>query len=318
MRVFVAGATGAVGKRLVPGLVEAGHEVIGTTRSAAKADQVRADGGEPVVVDVLDADAARAAVIEAKPDAVVHQATALASMGTNLRKFDADFALTNRLRTEGTHHLLAAARDAGTQRFVVQSFTGWPNIREGSSVKTEDDPLDPDPPAACRETLAGIRYLDETVPVAEGIDGVVLRYGAFYGPGTSLWDGGAHVELIRKRRFPIVGSGAGVWSFVHMDDVASATVAAVEQAAPGIYNIVDDEPAPVSVWLPYLAEVLGAKPPRRVPRWVGRLAGGSFAVSMMEQVRGSSNAKAKREWRWQPAYPSWRQGFAEIGRQPAR
>lgn len=312
MRVFVAGATGAVGKRLIPALVEAGHDVIGTTRSAAKADQVRAGGAEPVVVDVLDADAARAAVINAKPDAVVHQATALASMGTNMRKFDAEFALTNRLRTEGTDLLLAAARDAGTQRFVVQSFTGWPNIRQGSSIKTEDDPLDPDPPAACRETLAGIRYLDETVPAAEGIGGVVLRYGGFYGPGTSIADDGVHAEMIRKRRFPIIGSGAGVWSFVHIDDVAAATIAAVERAAPGIYNIVDDEPAPVSVWLPYLAEVLGAKPPRRVPRWLGQLAGGSFAVSMMEQVRGSSNAKAKRELGWQPAYPSWRQGFAEL------
>jgi nucleoside-diphosphate-sugar epimerase len=312
MRVFVAGATGAVGKRLIPALVEAGHEVIGTTRSAAKADQVRSGGAEPVVVDVLDADAARAAVIEAKPDAVVHQATALASMGTNLRKFDAEFALTNRLRTEGTDHLLAAARDAGTQRFVVQSFTGWPNIRQGSSIKTEDDPLDPDPPTACRETLAGIRYLDETVPAAEGIDGVVLRYGGFYGPGTSIADDGMHVAMIRKRRFPIVGSGAGVWSFVHIDDVATATIAAVERAAPGVYNVVDDEPAPVSVWLPYLADVLGAKPPRRVPRWLGQLAGGSFAVSMMEQVRGSSNAKAKRELGWQPAYPSWRQGFAAL------
>ncbi|HYJ67503.1 MAG TPA: NAD(P)-dependent oxidoreductase [Nocardioidaceae bacterium] len=317
MRVFVAGATGAVGRRLIPALVEAGHDVIGTTRSAAKVDQVRAGGAEAVVVDVLDADAARAAVTEAKPDAVVHQATALASMGTNLRKFDAEFALTNRLRTEGTDHLLAAARDVGAQRFVVQSFTGWPNIREGSSVKTEDDPLDPDPPAACRETLAGIRYLDKTVPAAEGIDSLVLRYGGFYGPGTSLWDDGVHVAMVRKRRFPIVGTGAGVWSFVHMDDVASATVAGVERAAPGVYNIVDDDPAPVAEWLPYLAEVLGAKPPRRVPSWLGKLAGGSFAVSMMEQVRGSSNAKAKRELGWQPAYPSWRQGFAELAQRRA-
>jgi 2-alkyl-3-oxoalkanoate reductase len=317
MRVFVAGATGAVGKRLIPALVEAGHEVIGTTRTAAKADQVRAGGAEPVVVDVLDADAARVAVTDARPDVVVHQATALASMGTNLRRFDADFALTNRLRTEGTDHLLPAAREAGARRFVVQSFTGWPNIRTGSWIKTEDDPLDPDPPAACRETLAGIRYLDDTVPAAEGIDGVVLRYGGFYGPGTSIADDGMHVEMIRKLRFPIVGSGAGVWSFIHIDDVAAATVAAVERAAPGVYNIVDDEPAPVAEWLPYLAEVLGAKPPRHVPTWLGRLAGGSFAVSMMEQVRGSSNAKAKRQLGWQPAYPSWQQGFAELTRRPA-
>jgi 2-alkyl-3-oxoalkanoate reductase len=312
MRVFVAGATGAVGKRLIPALVEAGHEVVGTTRSAAKADQIRSAGAEPAVVDILDADAVRIAVADARPEVVVHQATSLSAMGTNLRKFDAYFAQTNRLWREGTDHLLMAARDAGAHRLIVQSYTGWPNARVGGQVKTEDDPLDADPPKACRQTLAAHRYVGQTVPVAEGIEGLVLRYGAFYGPGTSLWTGGLHVEAIRKRRFPIIGSGAGVWSFVHIDDVASATVAAVGRADPGVYNIVDDEPAPVSVWLPYLAEVLGAKPPRRVPRWLGRLAGGSFAVSMMEQVRGSSNAKAKRELGWQPADPSWRQGFAEL------
>jgi 2-alkyl-3-oxoalkanoate reductase len=312
MRVFVAGATGAVGKRLVPALVTAGHDVVGTTRSAAKADQIRDAGAEPVVLDVLDADAVYAAVAEARPEVVVHQATSLSAMGTNLRKFDAYFAQTNRLWREGTDHLLAAARDAGVRRIIVQSYTGWPNARVGGPVKTEDDPLDPDPPKACRQTLAAHRYVGETVPAAEGIEGIVLRYGAFYGPGTSLWPGGAHVEAIRKRRFPIIGAGTGVWSLVHIDDVATATVAAAERGAPGVYNIVDDEPAPVADWLPYLAETVGAKPPRHVPIWLGRLAGGDFAVSIMNEIRGSSNAKAKRELGWQPKYSSWREGFKSM------
>jgi 2-alkyl-3-oxoalkanoate reductase len=311
MRIFVAGATGAVGKRLLPALVAAGHDVVGSTRSA-RTEQIRSAGAEPVVVDVLDEAAVRDAVVAARPDVVVHQATALAAMGTNMRRFDRDFAMTNRLRTEGTDHLLAAATAAGARRFIAQSFTGWPNAREGGPVKTEEDPLDPDPPSACRETLDGIRYVERVVPAAEGIEGLVLRYGGFYGPGTSLWTDGAHIDLIRKRRFPIIGTGAGVWSFVHMDDVAGATVAAVERGEPGLYNVVDDAPAPVSEWLPYVAEVVGAKPPRRVPRWLGRLAGGELAVSVMEQIRGSSNAKAKRELGWKPTYPSWRDGFAEL------
>jgi nucleoside-diphosphate-sugar epimerase len=312
MRIFVAGATGAVGKRLLPVLVAAGHEVVGTTRSATKSEQIRPAGAEPAVVDVLDGDAVRAAIAQARPEVVVHQATALAAMGTNMRRFDADFAMTNRLRTEGTDNLLAAARAAGVRRFVAQSFTGWANAREGGTIKTEEDPLDPDPPKACRETLAGIRYVDATVPAAEGLEGIVLRYGGFYGPGTSLGPDGIHVEMVRKRRFPIVGAGTGVWSFVHMDDVATATVAAVERGEPGVYNIVDDEPAPVAEWLPYLAGVLGAKPPRRVPVWLGRLAGGSFGVAVMTEIRGSSNAKAKQVLGWRPMYPSWREGFKAM------
>jgi 2-alkyl-3-oxoalkanoate reductase len=312
MRIFVAGATGAVGKRLVPALVTAGHDVVGTTRSASKADQIREAGAEPVVLDVLDADAVHAAVADARPEVVVHQATSLSAMGTNLRKFDAYFAQTNRLWREGTDHLLAAARDAGVRRIIVQSYTGWPNARVGGPVKTEDDPLDPDPPKACRQTLAAHRYVGETVPAAEGIEGLVLRYGAFYGPGTTLWTGGAHVEVIRKRRFPIIGAGTGVWSLIHMDDVASATVAAAERGGPGVYNIVDDEPAPVADWLPYLADILGAKPPRHVPVWLGRLVGGDFAVSIMNEIRGSSNAKAKRELGWQPTHSSWREGFKAM------
>ncbi len=312
MRIFVAGATGAVGKRLVPALVTAGHDVVGTTRSASKADQVREAGAEPVVLDVLDADAVHAAVADARPEVVVHQATSLSAMGTNLRKFDAYFAQTTRLWREGTDHLLAAAQDAGVRRIIVQSYTGWPNARVGGPVKTEDDPLDPDPPKACRQTLAAHRYVGETVPAAEGIEGLVLRYGAFYGPGTTLWTGGAHVEVIRKRRFPIIGAGTGVWSLIHMDDVASATVAAAERGGPGVYNIVDDEPAPVADWLPYLADILGAKPPRHVPVWLGRLVGGDFAVSIMNEIRGSSNAKAKRELGWQPTHSSWREGFKAM------
>jgi nucleoside-diphosphate-sugar epimerase len=312
MRIFVAGATGAVGKRLVPRLVDGGHEVVGTTRSDTKADELRAAGAEPAVVDILDADAVRSAVAKAQPEVVVHQATALSGMGTNMRRFDADFALTNRLRTEGTDNLLAAAHRAGVRRFVAQSFTGWPNARVGGPVKTEEDPLDADPPKACRATIAAIRYTEATVPAAEGIEGIVLRYGGFYGPGTSLWPGGVHVEMVRKRRFPIIGRGTGIWSLVHIDDVAAATLAAVDRGAPGLYNIVDDEPAPISEWLPYLARALGAKPPRHVPVWLGRLVGGDLAVSVMNEIRGSSNAKAKRELDWQPKYPTWRQGFTEM------
>jgi 2-alkyl-3-oxoalkanoate reductase len=311
MRVFVAGASGAIGGRLVPMLMEAGHAVVAMTRTADKADAIRASGAEPVLADALDADSVGAAVRAAEPEAVVHQLTALSSMTGNPRKFAEDFALTNRLRTEGTDHLLAAARAAGARRFVAQSYTGWPYAREGGPVKSEDDPLDPDPPAAARDALDAMRYLDRIVPGAEGIEGVVLRYGGFYGPGTGIARGeeSALIEAIRKRRFPVVGGGTGVWSFVHIDDAASATLAAVDRGAPGIYNVVDDDPAPVSEWLPALADAIGAKPPRRVPTWIGRLAGGEMAVSLMTQVRGASNAKAKRELGWQPEHPSWREGF---------
>jgi 2-alkyl-3-oxoalkanoate reductase len=311
MRVFVAGASGAIGGRLVPMLMEAGHAVVAMTRTADKADAIRASGAEPVLADALDADSVGAAVRAAEPEAVVHQLTALSSMTGNPRKFAEDFALTNRLRTEGTDHLLAAARAAGAHRFVAQSYAGWPYAREGGPVKSEDDPLDPDPPAAARDALDAMRYLDRIVPGAEGIEGVVLRYGGFYGPGTGIARGeeSALIEAIRKRRFPVVGGGTGVWSFVHIDDAASATLAALDRGAPGIYNVVDDDPAPVSEWLPALADAIGAKPPRRVPTWIGRLAGGEMAVSLMTQVRGASNAKAKRELGWQPEHPSWREGF---------
>ena len=314
MRIFVAGATGVVGKRLVPLLVANGHEVTGTTRSSAKAASLRAEGAEAVVVDVLDRDASVASVLEAQPEVVVHQATALAAASfSNMRRFDDEFEFTNRLRTEGTDNLLAAARAARVRRFVAQSFAGWPYAREGGPVKTEDDPLDPNPPRAMRRTLEAIRSLETAIVAAEGIEGVVLRYGGFYGPGTSLakGEGAVVVEAIRKRRFPIIGNGHGVWSFVHIDDVAMATLTAIERGNQGLYNVVDDDPALVSEWLPALAAAVGAKPPYHAPAWLGRLLAGDAAVAIMTEVRGASNAKAKRELGWKPRYTSWRQGFLE-------
>lgn len=318
MRIFIAGATGAVGKRLVPLLRASGHEVVGTTRSAGKLADLHALGAEPVVLDVLDADAVGRAVAEAAPDVVVHQATALSDLG-NLRNLDAAFAQTNRLRTAGTDNLLAAARAAGAERFVAQSFAGWPYAKEGSLVKDEEAPLDPSPLESARETMAAIRHLEAAVTGAEGIEGIALRYGGFYGPGTSLFEGGEHVAAIRKRKFPVVGSGAGMTSLVHIDDVAGATLAAIEHGRRGLYNVVDDEPAPASEWLPHLAEALGAKPPRHVPEWLGRLVAGEQLVSMMTEARGASNQKAKRELGWTLVHPTWREGFVTgLGRNQER
>jgi 2-alkyl-3-oxoalkanoate reductase len=308
MRIFVAGATGALGRRLVPLLVADGHAVTAMTRSAGKAAGLRAAGADPAVADALDRDAVLRAVAAARPEVVVHQLTDLAGT-TDLRRFDEGFAATNRLRTEGTDHLLAAARAAGARRFVAQSFAGWPFARVGGPVKTEDDPLDPDPPAELRRTLDAIRHLEAAVLGTEGLEGVVLRYGGFYGPGTSAGAGGYLLDDLRRRRFPVVGGGTGVWSFVHIDDAARATVAAVERGAPGIYQVVDDDPAPVSAWLPALAAAAGARAPRRLPAWVARALAGEHGVVLMTEVRGASNAKAKRELGWRPAYPSWRQGF---------
>ena len=311
MRIFLAGATGALGSRLAPMLVAAGHQVTGTTRTPAKAEALHAAGVEPVVVDGLDRDAIVAAVVAARPDAIVHQLTGLANIG-NLRDFDGEFELTNRLRTEGTDNLLAGARAAGTRRFVAQSYAGWPYGRSGAPVKTEEDPLDSEPVPSMSRTLAAIRRLEDTVTGARDIEGIVLRYGAFYGPGTGMSRGGDQLELVRKRRFPIIGDGGGVWSFVHIDDAAAATVAALERGEPGIYNVVDDEPAPVRDWLPVLAAAAGAKPPRRLPRWLARLAAGEALTTMATEIRGASNAKAKRELGWRPAHASWRAGFAEA------
>jgi nucleoside-diphosphate-sugar epimerase len=308
MRVLVAGATGGIGRSLVPKLIAAGHEVTGMIRSPATAGAVRAQGAGVVVADGLDADAVKAAVSEASPEVVVHQMTALKA-GLDFKKFDQSFALTNRLRTEGTDNLLAAARAAGVRRFVAQSYAGWNLAHSGSAIKTEDEPLDPDPLPAFRSTLDAIRHVESVVTGDPAVEGVVLRYASFYGPTAAIGKGGQVVELIRKRRLPLIGDGGGVWSFIHYDDAADATVRAVETGAPGIYQIADDDPAAVNVWLPELARILGAKPPRRLPVWLARFAVGDLGISMFTQSRGASNAKAKAELGWQPGYASWREGF---------
>ena len=312
MKVLVAGATGALGKQLVPRLVANGHEVVGITRSESKLDLLRSLGATGVVADVLDPDQTARAVAEAEPEAIVHQLTAL-SGAIDLRHFDRTFAVTNRLRTEATDHLLAAGRAVGVRRFVAQSYAGWPFARVGGPVKTEGDPLDPTPPGAMRQTLDAIRYVERAVAGADWLDGLVLRYGGFYGPGTSLGpDGGEQLDMIRGRKFPVVGDGGGIWSFIHIEDAADATVAAVMRGRPGIYNIVDDDPAPVAEWLPAAADAVGAPPPRHVPRWLGRIVAGEAATVMMTEVRGASNEKAKRELGWQPRHASWREGFAQV------
>ena len=308
MRVFLAGATGAIGRRLLPLLLKAGHSVTGTTRSAEKAAGLRAAGADAAVVDALDPAAVALAAQRARPEAIIHELTAIPP-ALDFRKFKEQFELTNRLRTEGTDHLLAAARSTGVRRFVAQSYAAWPYARVGGAVKTEDDPLDPTPPAALRDTLRAIQHLESAVLQARGIEGIVLRYGGFYGPGNAISENGTLVEQVRHRRVPIIGGGTGVWSFIHIDDAARATVAAVERGSPGIYNIVDDEPAAVAEWLPELARILGAKPPLRLPAWLGRLAIGEQGVVMMRDIRGASNAKAKRELGWQPQWSSWRDGF---------
>jgi nucleoside-diphosphate-sugar epimerase len=318
MRVFVAGATGAIGRELVPRLIAAGHEVHGMTRSESKQASVQELGAVPVVADALDPDQVAAAVARARPDVIVHELTAIGALDT--RHFDRDFALTNRLRTEKTDHLLSAGQAVGVRRFVAQGVAGYGMYaRTGGAVKSEEDPLDPTPAREMRETLAAIRHLEEAVLGARWTEGIVLRYGAFYGPGTSMAPGAEQFELVRGRKFPLVGDGGGVWSFIHIADAAEATVAAIEHGSRGVYNVVDDDPAPVAEWLPALAQGLGAKKPMRVPRFIGRLFAGEAGVMMMTEVRGASNAKAKRELTWRPAHPSWRQGFAaSAGRRTRR
>jgi nucleoside-diphosphate-sugar epimerase len=309
MRVFVAGATGAIGRQLVPRLVSAGHEVHGMTRSESKQVLLQQLGAVPVVADALDPDQVAHAVSAAKPDVIVHQLTAIGAL--DMRHFDRGFALTNRLRTEGTDHLLSAGHAVGVRRFVAQSVGAYGMYaRTGGPVKTEEDPLDPTPVHEMRETLAAIRHLEGAVLRAEWTEGIVLRYGAFYGPGTSLAAGKEQFELVRKRKYPLVGEGGGVWSFIHVADAAEATAAAIEHGSRGVYNVVDDDPAPVAEWLPALAQTLGAKKPMRVPRFIGRLFAGNAGVMMMTEMRGASNAKARRELAWSPTHPSWRQGFA--------
>jgi nucleoside-diphosphate-sugar epimerase len=312
MRIFVAGATGALGKQLLPRLMGSGHEVTGMTRSQSKVDEVRELGATPVVADALDPEQVAGAVAESNPEVIVHELTGL-SGELDLRHFDRTFELTNRLRTEATDHLLAAGRAVGARRFVAQSFAGWPYARVGGPVKSEDDPLDPDPVPDMRRTFAAIRYLEDAVTAADWTEGIVLRYGGFYGPGTSFWPGGEQLEQIRKRRWPVVGSGAGILSLVRIDDAAEATVAAIERGGRGIYNIVDDSPEPASKFLPQVAEAIDAPPPRHVPRWLARLLAGKAATVMMTEGRGASNAKAKRELGWRPRFPSWREGLEANG-----
>ena len=309
MRIFVAGATGAVGRGLVPRLVGSGHSVVGLTRTPAKAGPLRELGAEPAVADALDEKAIHAAVAAARPDVIVHELTDL-KMATDLREFDRVFASSNRLRTTGTDNLLKAARDCGVKRMVAQSYCGWPYARNGGPVKSEDDPLDPNPPQELRPTLDAIRYLENAVTTTPGMDGVVLRYGAFYGHDTGVLSL-SMLEQVRKRHMPLIGGGTAWWSFLHVEDAAEATVLAVERGS-GIYNIVDDDPAQVNDWLPATAAMLGAKPPFRVPTWLSRLAVGQHLVVMMTELRAGSNAKAKRELGWSPRYSSWRTGFAEI------
>jgi nucleoside-diphosphate-sugar epimerase len=317
MKIFIAGATGVLGRELVPLLVARGHEVVGMTRSASKQDLVRSLGARPVVADALDPDAVAQAVASAEPEVIVHQLTALSGemSARDMRHPERSSAMTmtNRLRTEATDHLLAAGRAVGARRFVAQSFGAFRFARTGGPVQTEADPLDPDPPAALKAGQEGYLYLERAVTTIEWGEGLALRYGSFYGPGTaiSLAPDAVMAAPIRKRRFPIVGDGGGVWSHVHIEDAAAATVAAVEHGRSGVYNVVDDDPAPVREWLPVLASALDAKRPRRVPRWLGRLAAGEMAAAMMTEVRAASNEKAKRELGWTPHYASWRQGFAQ-------
>jgi nucleoside-diphosphate-sugar epimerase len=302
MRVFVMGATGALGRYLIPGLVAAGHQVTAATRTPGKVAQLREAGAEPVVADGLDREAVIAAVQAAAPEVIVHQMTALADM-RSLRKPDKLFAATNELRTRGTDNLLAAAAGAGTRRVIAQSNINV-NERSGGPVKTEEDPLDPRPVPSATQAMTAIKYVEKTVPL-EAPEGIVLRYGNFYGPGT----GDFLLDAVRKRQLPLIGGGTGIWSFIEITDAAAATLAAVECGAPGVYNVVDSDPAPVSEWLPYLATVLGAKPPLRMPAWLGRLLAGDFAVALMTSARGSSNDRARKELGWEPRYASWREGF---------
>ncbi|MGO9884371.1 MAG: NAD-dependent epimerase/dehydratase family protein [Solirubrobacteraceae bacterium] len=308
MKVFVAGAGGVIGRQLLPRLVTAGHEVVGMTRSESKRAAIAEQGAMPVIADGLDPEQVMTAVVAAQPEVLIHELTALDAI--DLRHFERSFELTNRLRTEGTDNLLAASGKAGVRRFIAQSYASWPYARTGGPVKTEQDPLDPAPPREMRPALEAIRHLEAAVVGADWTQGLVLRYGAFYGPGTSLSPGGEHFEMVRKRRFPIIGDGAGVWSFINVTDASDATVAAITHGAPGIYNVVDDEPATVAQWLPVLAQSLGARKPWRVPVFVGRLLGGEVATVMMTEIRGASNAKAKRELGWEPRHTSWREGFA--------
>ena len=313
MKIFVVGAGGAIGVQLVPQLVRNGHEVVGLTRTASKRDSIEALGAKAVIGDALDPDSIAQAVAEAGPQVIVHQATAL-DRKFDFRHFDRTFEATNRLRTEGTDNLLAAGRAVGIEAFVAQSFAGWPLVREGSMVKDETAPFAPQPPKGMEQMFGAIKELEAKVTGAGWTRGIVLRYGGFYGPGTSIGlepEEGDQIVAVRKRMVPIIGSGAGYASMIHIADAASATVAAIERGTPGVYNVVDDEPAPAAEWIPALAEAVGAKPPRRFPAWFARLIAGEAITTLMTEGRGASNAKARRELEWTPRFPSWRDGFVE-------
>lgn len=307
MKVFVAGATGVIGRQLVPRLLKSGHQVVGSTRTESGVVALAKIGADGVVLDALNADDVAKAIAGAEPDVIVNQLTAIGSI--DMRHFDRSFAATNLLRTRGTDHLLSAGHAVGVSAFVTASYTGWPYAPVGGPVKTETDPLDSNPAKGMSESLEALKHLEQVVTSATWTRGVVLRYGAFYGPGTSMAPGGEQLELIRKRKFPIVGKGTGVWSFIHVVDAAEATVRAVEGTVEGIYNIVDDEPARVSDWLPEIARQLGAKAPQKVPTWMGRLAAGPAAVRMLTEIRGASNEKAKQDLQWRLNHPTWRRGL---------
>jgi nucleoside-diphosphate-sugar epimerase len=309
MRVLVAGATGALGKELVPRLVDAGHEVFAMIRSGSNEARAAQLGAVPLIADALDREQVEAAVRQAAPEVIVDQLTAIGHIDT--RHFDRSFAATDRLRIEGTDNLLAAAHATGVRRFVAQSNGAFTYPRTGGPVKNEEDPLDRAPVRQMASMIGAIEHLEKAVLGAAWTEGIVLRYGAFYGPGTSMAAGSEQFDMIRRRKFPVVGNGGGVWSFVHVADAAEATVAAVEHGGRGVYNVVDDDPAPVAEWLPELAAMLGAKEPMRVPRFIGRLAAGQAGVVLMTELRGASNAKARRELGWVLRYPSWRLGFKD-------
>jgi nucleoside-diphosphate-sugar epimerase len=314
MKILLAGASGAIGRALVPLLVRAGHDVVGMVQRTRSAEVVHALGAEPRTVDAFEAEAVLSCFREVRPQVVIHQLTAIPA-ALDMRHFDRDFALTNLLRTEGTRNLLAAAVDVGASHFIAQSFAGWTYGRKGngkSKLKTEEDPFDPDPPAKLRATLDALKTLERAVLSESRVTGTVLRYGAFYGPNTSIAKNGSIVQAVRRRKLPLVGEGAGVWSFVHIEDAASATAAAVESARAGIYNVVDDEPAPVSEWLSFLAHCAHAQPPRQVSAWMARLLIGEHVVAVMNEIRGVSNAKIKHELGWTPRWPTWREGFRDA------
>jgi nucleoside-diphosphate-sugar epimerase len=309
MRVFLAGAGGAIGQRLIPGLIQAGHTVGALTRSEGKREMLSQLGASVFIADALNAEAVNAAIETFRPDAIVDQLTAIPQQ-LDFRHFDRDFALTNRLRVQGTDNLLAAGERAGVLRFVAQSFAGWPYARVGNEIKSEEDPLDSNPPTKFRDSIQAIRYLESSVLRRKHGGGIVLRYGAFYGPGTALSKGGSLVEAIGKRKVPIIADGTGIWSFVHIDDVATATLAALA-GEPGIYNVVDDEPVSVETWITFVARILKAKPPFHIPAWLARPIVGQHGIALMRDARGASNKKVRRELDWKPAHPTWRQGFRD-------